>query len=49
MTYIPTKEQTVDFFTKELHLPNFKNFIYKLDMINIYNLTWEEVLTSKKK
>lgn len=39
MTYVPTTEQTVDIFTKGLPRQNFNDFIYKLDMINIYNPT----------
>lgn len=35
MTYILTKEQTANIFTKELPQNNFDDFI-KLDMVNIY-------------
>ena len=36
MTYIPTKEQLADIFTKGLQKSSFEDFICKLDMINIY-------------
>ena len=39
MTYIPTKEQLADIFTKGLQKSNFEDFICKLDMINIYDPT----------
>lgn len=39
MTYVPTKEQIADIFTKGLHRKNFEDFIGKLDMINIYDPT----------
>lgn len=34
ITYVTTKEQTVDIFN--LHQPNFNDFICKLNMINNY-------------
>ena len=39
MTYIPTREQLADIFTKGLQKFSFKDFICKLDMINIYDPT----------
>ena len=39
MTYIPTREQLADIFTKELQKLTFEDFIGKLDMINIYDPT----------
>ena len=39
MTYIPTREQLADIFTKGLQRSSFEDFIYKLDMINIYDPT----------
>ena len=39
MTYVPTKEQTTDIFTKGLARQSFDDFICKLDMINIYDPT----------
>lgn len=44
MTYIPTKQQTVDVLTKSLHKPSFEAFVTKLGVKNIYILTWGEVL-----
>lgn len=35
-TYIPTKEQIANIFTKGLPQHNFDEFICKLDMVNIY-------------
>ena len=35
MTYIPTREQLADIFTKGLQKSSFEDFICKLDMINI--------------
>lgn len=46
ITYIPTKEQTVDNFNKEQPQQNFENFISKLNIINIYDLTWRGVQKS---
>ena len=40
MTYIPTRDQLADIFTKGLHKSNFEDFICKLDMIHIYDPTW---------
>ena len=40
MTYIPTREQLADIFTKGLQKSSFKDFICKLDMIDIYDPTW---------
>ncbi|RVW99728.1 Retrovirus-related Pol polyprotein from transposon RE1 [Vitis vinifera] len=39
MTYIPTREQLADIFTKGLQKLTFEDFIGKLDMINIYDPT----------
>ncbi|GMP34973.1 hypothetical protein CsSME_00052031 [Camellia sinensis var. sinensis] len=39
MTYVPTKEQIADTFTKGLSRQLFEDFIGKLDMINIYDPT----------
>ncbi|RVX03687.1 Retrovirus-related Pol polyprotein from transposon RE2 [Vitis vinifera] len=39
MTYIPTREQLADIFTKGLQKSSFEDFIGKLDMINIYDPT----------
>ena len=39
VTYTPTKEQTVDVFTKGLSRQDFNDLICKLDMINIYDPT----------
>ena len=39
MTYIPTKEQLANIFTKGLQKSSFEDFICKLDMINIYDPT----------
>lgn len=39
MTYVPTKEQIVDTFTKGLPQQHFDDFISKLDMINMYDPT----------
>ena len=39
MTYIPTREQLADIFTKGLQKSRFEDFICKLDMINIYDPT----------
>ncbi|RVW16742.1 Retrovirus-related Pol polyprotein from transposon RE1 [Vitis vinifera] len=39
MTYIPTREQLADIFTKGLQKSSFKDFICKLNMINIYDPT----------
>ena len=39
MTYIPTREQLADIFTKGLQKSSFEDFICKLDMINIYDPT----------
>lgn len=39
MTYVHTKEQTIYIFTKGLPRHNFDDFICKLDMINIQDLT----------
>ena len=39
MTYIPTREQLADIFTKGLQKSSFEDFIYKLNMINIYDPT----------
>ena len=39
MTYVPTKEQIADTFTKGLPQQLFEDFIGKLDMINIYDPT----------
>lgn len=38
-TYVPTKEQTIDIFTKGLLRQSFNDFIGKLNVINIYNPT----------
>ena len=38
-TYIPTREQLADMFTKGLQKSRFEDFICKLDMINIYDPT----------
>ena len=38
-TFIPTKEQTADIFTRGLPHQNFNDFIGKLDMINVYDAT----------
>ena len=46
MTYIPTREQLADIFTKGLQKSTFEDFIGKLDMINIYDPTWGGVLKS---
>ena len=46
MTYIPTREQLVDIFTKGLQKSSFEDFICKLDMINIYDPTWGGVWKS---
>ena len=46
MTYIPTREQLADIFTKGLQKSSFEDFIYKLNMINIYDPTWGEVWKS---
>ena len=46
MTYIPTREQLTDIFTKELQKSSFEDFICKLDMINIYDPTWGGVWKS---
>ena len=40
MTYIPTREQLADIFTKGLQKSSFEDFICKLNMINIYDPTW---------
>ena len=34
MTYVPTKQQTADIFTKGLPWQSFDDFICKLDMVN---------------
>ena len=47
MTYIPTNEQLADIFTKGLQKSSFEDFICKLDMINIYDPTWEGVWKSR--
>ena len=39
MTCILTREQLADIFTKGLQKSSFEDFICKLDMINIYDLT----------
>ena len=39
MTYIPTREQLAYIFTKRLQKSSFKDFICKLDMIDIYDPT----------
>ena len=39
ITYVPTKEQTADIFTKGLLRPLFEDFVCKLDLINIYDPT----------
>ncbi|RVW39496.1 Retrovirus-related Pol polyprotein from transposon RE1 [Vitis vinifera] len=39
MTYIPTREQLADIFTKGLQKSSFEDFMGKLDMINIYDPT----------
>jgi len=39
MSYVPTQEQTADVFTKGLPKQKFDDFIFKLDMINIYDPT----------
>ncbi|RVW17578.1 Retrovirus-related Pol polyprotein from transposon RE1 [Vitis vinifera] len=39
MTYIPTREQLANIFTKGLQKSSFEDFIGKLDMINIYDPT----------
>ena len=45
MSYIPTKEQVVDVFTKGLLRQGFEElFTNKLAMINIYAPTWGGVL-----
>ena len=36
MTYVPTKEQVADIFTKGLSKQRFDDLVCKLDMINIY-------------
>ena len=46
MTYIPTREQLADIFTKGLQKSSFEDFICKLDMINIYDPTWGGVWKS---
>lgn len=46
MTNVPKHEQTIDIFTKWLPWQWFDDFIYKLDMITIYNPTWVGVLKS---
>ena len=46
MTYIPTREQLVDIFTKGLQKSSFEDFICKLDIINIYDPTWGGVCKS---
>ena len=46
MTYIPTREQLADIFTKGLQKSSFEDFICKLDMINIYDPTWRGVWKS---
>ena len=46
MTYIPIREQLADIFTKGLQKSSFQDFICKLDMINIYDPTWEGVWKS---
>ena len=38
-TYIPTREQLADMFTKGLQKSRFEDFICKLDMVNIYDPT----------
>ena len=38
-TYILTREQLVDIFTKGLQKSSFEDFICKLDIINIYDPT----------
>jgi hypothetical protein len=45
---ISTKEQREDFLTKPLASPKFKNFISKLNLINIfYGSIYERVLKLK--
>ena len=39
MTYVPTKEQVADIFTKGLPRQQFEDFNGKFDMINIYDPT----------
>ena len=39
MTYVLTKDQTADIFTKRLPRQTFTDFISKLDMIDIYDPT----------
>ena len=46
MTYIPTREQLADIFTKGLQKSSFEDFIGKLDMINSYDPTWGGVWKS---
>ncbi|XP_022893597.1 uncharacterized protein LOC111408063 [Olea europaea var. sylvestris] len=43
MTYVPTKEQTADIFTKGLPKQVFDTFSCKLNLINIYGSTWGRV------
>ena len=46
MTYIPTREQLADIFTKGLQKSSFEDFLCKLDMINVYDPTWGVVWKS---
>ena len=39
MTYVPTREQTTDIFTKGLSQQVFDNLTSKLELINIYHPT----------
>ena len=39
ITYVPTKEQTADMFTKSLLRPHFEDLMCKLDLINVYDPT----------
>ena len=39
ITYVPTKEQIADIFTKGLLRPHFEDLMGKLDLINIYDPT----------
>lgn len=46
ITYVPTKEQTANIYTKRFPRPNFDDFSGMFDIINIYDPT-QGVLKSK--
>lgn len=47
LTYISTREQTANIFTKGLPQQSFNDYICNIDMINIYDPTRGEVLEQK--